>query len=379
MRILYITHTDSLGGANQALFQLICSIKDQHDGFDITVIMPYGGDEFARKLIGVNCRFLRFHFAPCVTVSNSKTFVMNYLMGRINYRRIFKRVKKLDFDLIHTNSSVCDLGIYLAKRLKVPHIWHVREVLEYYDMRLIMPKNYRKSIESGINHVICISNYIKDYIKSRYSNIDARVIYDGFPVFDNEVPKPKQNNNLIVAGMIYKNKGQLDAIKALSILINKHNRDDVKLYIVGTHASTREYESFLMDYVSEQGLEKNVLFIPYTDKLNEIREKCSIALQCSIMEGFGLITIESMLNHLLVIGARSGATCELIEDGVNGWLYEPNNVEDLAERINYVLDYEGRNKVRDDAYNWAKKNFDIRVAAREFMKLYEEVLSVADE
>jgi glycosyltransferase involved in cell wall biosynthesis len=37
-----------------------------------------------------------------------------------------------------------------------------------------------------------------------------------------------------------------------------------------------------------------------------------------------------------VIGSRIGGIPELIEDGVNGLLFEPANVEDLAEKIKYL-------------------------------------------
>ena len=375
MNILYITHTDSLGGANRSLLQLIKGITDSDDGIIVFVILPTGGADFAQELTKLNCRFMRYRFGSCITVSGSLAYIVNYYIGRLRYRKILKEVRKLDIDIIHTNSSVCDLGMYLADGLHIPHVWHARENLDYYDMRFINPNRIRKMMESSCNHVVCISEYIRGYIDSNFNVKDSRVIYNGFST-PNRMTKSavKGVHNLIVAGMIYKNKGQIDAIKAVCSLVNKYGRRDICLYIVGMQPSTRQYESELMDYVKEHQIEQYVKFMPFTTKLDEIREKCDIALQCSIMEGMGRITIESMLCQLIVIGARSGATTELIENGENGWLYEPGDSEDLAERIDFVLDYEARERVRKNAYEWAKANFDNEIITAKFKKLYGELL-----
>ena len=376
MNILFITHTDSLGGANRSLLQLIKGLKEYGKDINILVVLPHGGDDFTAELIKLDCRYMRYRFASCVTVSGSKAYIINYLRGRLRYRKVLKEVRTLRVDIIHTNSSICDLGMYLADRIHVPHVWHVRENLDYYDMRYIFRNRIKKLMESDLNHVVCISKYIKRYIDSGFCIRDSRVIYNGFTIPDGH--KKHESNgfhNLIVAGMIYKNKGQMDAIEAVHMLVNKYGRNDVCLYVVGMQPSTKQYESELMDYVKEHHIEQYVKLMPFTPKLDEIRDKCDIALQCSVMEGMGRITIESMLRKLLVIGARSGATVELIDEGRNGWMYEPGNSEELAERINYVLNYDGREFVRDSAYEWAKANFDNRMITESFVKLYEELLA----
>ena len=51
------------------------------------------------------------------------------------------------------------------------------------------------------------------------------------------------------------------------------------------------------------------------------------------LETFGLVGAEAMSHGVPVIAARNGALGELIEDGVNGLLFEPGNARDLAEKI----------------------------------------------
>lgn len=59
-----------------------------------------------------------------------------------------------------------------------------------------------------------------------------------------------------------------------------------------------------------------------------------VVLICSHWEPFGRVTVEAMLAGKPVI-AISGATVELIHDGVTGLLYDPGNYSVLANKMRY--------------------------------------------
>jgi len=50
-------------------------------------------------------------------------------------------------------------------------------------------------------------------------------------------------------------------------------------------------------------------------------------------ETFGLVGAESMSHGVPVIAARIGALANLVDDGVNGLLFEPGNARDLAQKV----------------------------------------------
>jgi len=50
-------------------------------------------------------------------------------------------------------------------------------------------------------------------------------------------------------------------------------------------------------------------------------------------ETFGLVAAEAMSYGIPVVGSRLGAICDLIDDGVDGLLFEPGNAVDLAEKV----------------------------------------------
>ena len=101
-----------------------------------------------------------------------------------------------------------------------------------------------------------------------------------------------------------------------------------------------------------------------------------IAVVSSRYEALGRVTIESMLGEVLVIGADSGATTELICDGVTGYLYEVGNSRQLADQIISVL--ENKNKSREIVYQakkYALENFDSSQYAAQILKIYKQCLT----
>lgn len=54
------------------------------------------------------------------------------------------------------------------------------------------------------------------------------------------------------------------------------------------------------------------------------------------LEAFGLVVIEAMSHGVPVIASRTGSLSEVVDDGLNGLLFEPGNARDLAEKIAYL-------------------------------------------
>jgi glycosyltransferase involved in cell wall biosynthesis len=61
-----------------------------------------------------------------------------------------------------------------------------------------------------------------------------------------------------------------------------------------------------------------------------------------------------------VIGTKAAGTQELIQDGITGLLYEPDNPEQLAEKIEYLYwNPELRTKLGEKGRDWAVSTFTI--------------------
>lgn len=81
---------------------------------------------------------------------------------------------------------------------------------------------------------------------------------------------------------------------------------------------------------------KNFEFCGHLDKrqLSEFYANSRVLVLCSICyEGFPSVLLEAMLGGKPVICSRIGGLPEIVDDRVNGLLFQPGNVEDLAEKI----------------------------------------------
>ncbi|HEC15575.1 MAG TPA: glycosyltransferase family 1 protein [Sedimenticola sp.] len=93
-------------------------------------------------------------------------------------------------------------------------------------------------------------------------------------------------------------------------------------------------------------------------------------------EPFGLVCIEAMAAQALVIGSNAGGMAEIIDDGVDGFLVVPKNVEKLKQKINYVLSLseEKRRNIRVAAERKVCEKFDIKTVVQKQLEFYNRTL-----
>jgi glycosyltransferase involved in cell wall biosynthesis len=127
---------------------------------------------------------------------------------------------------------------------------------------------------------------------------------------------------------------------------------------------------------SKRGIAANVEFLGHRDDIPELLTTGAMAVRASLSEGLPLVALEAMAAGLPVIAMDVGGTREVVDDGVTGFLLQPNDVEGLADRICRLagdsglraeMGARGRTFV-EQGYDWS------RIAART-ADVYREVLA----
>lgn len=344
MRVMFVSHCSVKYGAVRSLLDLIDGLL--HKGVECYVIIPAPGPiEDELKKMGVE-----YSVVPVgMWVSSGNSFwkamlqaCLNTLMS-LTSLAIAKKAWAWRADVIYTNSIVTPVGALAAKLLRKPHIWHIREFCkEDYNLSFNLGmKRTMKLVNSLSSHVIAISEAIKDKYAEYLPEQKIRVIYN--PVaFKEEFLKPatglstKKREEFIVTilGLLHDGKGQIDAVRAIGELIKLNIK--VRLRIIGD--GDKGYIKRLKEEVAKARIEAHVEFLGYLDNPTWLVNEADAILVCSRCEAFGRVTAEAMLAKKPVIGARSGATKELIQEHSNGLLYEPGNYRELAEKIQYLMD-----------------------------------------
>lgn len=73
--------------------------------------------------------------------------------------------------MVHSNSSVIDMGAYVSMARRIPHVWHLRE-FGYEDFRLVsvFGKRYERWIYSKCTCAIAISKVIAEKFRPYFND-----------------------------------------------------------------------------------------------------------------------------------------------------------------------------------------------------------------
>ena len=85
------------------------------------------------------------------------------------------------------------------------------------------------------------------------------------------------------------------------------------------------------------GVADRVDFVGKQENVNELLPLADLMLMPSEMESFGLAALESMACRVPAVATRVGGVPELIDDGVNGLLFDVGDVDSMAEGAISIL------------------------------------------
>lgn len=301
---------------------------------------------------------IKFYFLPSYDMRldlnrNGLDIELKYFIkNKLNWfimRKTLRVLKNENLDIIHINGLNNGIGAIIARKLKIPYVWHIRQLMQEDLSQRLYNQGQVWTLVKAATDVIAISKAVRDKFEKEFGR-KIRVVYNGVPLANYQVENHEilVNNcfRIILAGRIVYGKGQLDAVKAVQVIVNNGNRA-IRLILVGH--SQDQYADQVKRYVLENNLSDFVDFQEHNSDLRALRATCDIGLICSKKEAFGRITVENQMAGLLTIGSDTGGTLELIEHEKTGLLYREGDYENLADMIDYAL--KNKEKMRLLAYN----------------------------
>lgn len=196
-----------------------------------------------------------------------------------------------------------------------------------------------------INKIICNSNFTKKFIDEEYG-VDSVVVYPPVPV---EKLKPKRKENLIISVGRFSN---LEQSKRQDVLIDAFKRfydsggRDWKFILaggieIGADAYIKKLEKM------REGYPIKIIKSPNFEELKDIYGKAKIFWTASgygikedrepeKVEHFGITVVEAMAAGAVPIVYNAGGHKEIIEDGINGFLW--HNTHELIKKTKQITD-----------------------------------------
>jgi len=298
---------------------------------------------------------------------------------------IFYALKKKDIPLVHTLHDyriVCP-----SYNMYDPNKFEICEACKGHRyFNAVRRKCQKSSRLIGVN--IAVESYLYHFLRTYESTIDLFISPSNFlmkkmiefgidrdkivhiPHFIkcNEYnPNYSNSDYILYFGRLEKHKGIKTLIEAM-----KYVRF-CALYVIGEGTYRNELEK----YVKKDGI-KNVAFLGYKaekELINLIRSSLFTILPSEWYEPFGMTILESFALGKPVIGADIGGIPDLVDSGSTGLLFKSGNVDDLAEKINYLLN--NKNLVVEMGKNARKKveeKYSENVHYERLMEAYKKVL-----
>ena len=179
----------------------------------------------------------------------------------------------------------------------------------------------------------------------------------------------KNPNEVVFSGSLVAKKGIYQLMKAWNLLIEKHPGAQLTIFGKGPVKKIKK--------LLNAGTENSVVFKGHTShtELFDALAKASIAVFPSYSEVFALAPMEAMACGTAVIYSKLHSGPELIRDGIDGILIDPANVEEIADKIAYLLSHPVEcSKLASTAVTRISSEFDIQKIAERHIPLYLSVI-----
>lgn len=358
INVLFVTHADKKGGAEQSLVHLINYID--RSMYQVYLICPANASYLGEIAAP-------FTHIPLSLLSIKKRFGFGYAETVLRIRSLIKRYS---IDIVHANGWRAPWYIGPLKFISpVKRVWHHRDYTHLKMFNRVLPRFF--------DQVICISKFVASSIQGSNKN----VIYNGV---DPKLAISSRRRGFMDDGkLVIGTFGRIVEWKRYDLVIDAvaqlsaSGRRNWKLLIVGDASidgSDRYYDQ-LIQKVIEYGLEHQVEFCGHTSKPLELMGECDLTVNFSLNEPFGRVIIESMLVGTPVIVADSGGAPEIIEKTRGGLIVRDGDSKALFEAIRSMYDGDvDCEELAARGYDGVMNEFNMSAIARKVEHMYQDML-----
>ena len=244
-------------------------------------------------------------------------------------------------DLIHTNTILNPEGGLAARRLALPHVWHLRELVGpgcWFRLPL-EGRRLGRFLSRRCSCLVANSETTASRVRDAVTPDLLAVVPNGIDLGAFErIPAPAESGRVVV-GMVA-NLGS--HVKKHTVFVEAAGLVDpslpIEFRIYGAGATAPEdrvspYVRDLLTRVDALGLRDRLRFMGFYEDPARIMAEIDVLVHPSDLESFGRIVVEAMAASRPVVGVRGGAVAEIVQDEVTGLLAPVDSARELAARI----------------------------------------------
>jgi len=258
------------------------------------------------------------------------------------------------------------------------YIMHVAETFDFYKSHSIyanklnsimffIKKFAENKVLSQVDKIVVLNTFIEKYLKKiGYENVYKIPNGIDIPHFSNTM----DNNFVLYAGRFDWNKNVCNLVNVFAQIHKSY--PNYRLYLVGAGPEEKKIKNL----VSERGIQSRVKIFPWLprNKLMELMSRCSVFVLPSLFEAANpVVVLEAMASAKPVIARANMGTVDIINHGVNGYLY--NNDEELRKYLEKLLSDDNlRGKIGCNARRVVEREYAFSKIADKYEELFYNTL-----
>ncbi|MBF8964581.1 glycosyltransferase family 4 protein [Pontibacter sp. FD36] len=349
MRILFycLTFYPENSGYSNAFQNLVKAITNYYPEVQIDLVTPNNlGDK--AEFSAPNVNVIRLNYK--LTKNKLGFFLNSYLFAK-QFNQLFLK-QNYDLAFVETFEDYVFLSnlhrnVYKKLLVRVHSTFETEYMVYFPNFKYKLGKYILKNfVFNKVKYVASTNNFHIDFIKTHYlDNNLYHIAHKGYFTLPNTMPMvagdtqgdsiPVGKLKFFTLGRMdeggYLQKGFDDLLNAL-ILIKDKVRDKIEVKIVGKG----DYQAKL----KSKAKENNLSFIQFIDGFthHETLEQLiasDVVILPSRYEGLSMFALEAIATSNAVLFSNTGGLIDLVEN--NGFLFEPQNVEDMACKIEKLV------------------------------------------
>jgi glycosyltransferase involved in cell wall biosynthesis len=370
-RIVAVHQGFELYGSDRSFLECLELIREHFAGAEVLVVLPREGP------LSIACREKGFKVkVEDLWVLRRSYGLFGLLRRTVRLPAAMSRVKANteNADLVYINTSVVADYYLMSRMIKAKVVAHVREIPNGIALQMLRSL----LLWSGAD---VIFNSQATSAAFRLSQRRTQVVHNGFepdsdqPCTDYRGDRPLR---VLMLGRINEWKGQDLLVEAIEA-----GRDVwgplLRVRIVGGVFEDQAFDAELAARVKRGGLDDVIELLPFAEEpAKHYAWSDVIVVPSRRPEPFGRVAIEAMAYGRAVIAAAHGGLVEIIQDGVNGRLFKPNDPISLASIIEHLAMHPAEvRRLAESGRAEYRKRFSGSALRRNFTKALDRtVLSV---
>jgi glycosyltransferase involved in cell wall biosynthesis len=325
------------GGSDQALLRMLRSLPRPE--FECHVVVP--AEPPLRS--NLEAADVRIHVVPMRRISRShrlRDWVGYALAWPITVVRLARLFRRLDIDIVHTNSFHSWYGWAAARLVRRPHVWHGREIVVQSRAALAVE---RFLIPRFSTRVLSMSHAIADQL----DGVDVVVVH--------ETPDPAEfspgragrfrvRTGIADGVLLVGAAGRVDSWKGVDVLLDafarvRAARGDVELVVAG--GVVRGKEDLFDSLATTARATPGVHWLGARDDIAELLADLDLfVLPSTEPEPYGLVLVEALMSGTPVVATDAGGPQEIVAEATpgSGRLVPVGDRASLASAVLAALD-----------------------------------------